>query len=148
MSPALCSSLCLVLLNSIFLSYPVLQASTGTGREAGSTLRRSRTWASAMSNSAGQFGRQLASFVRSNTWRCTYTNQRTCFGNLEQVHNDIHNILGGTSGEMATILYAGFDPLFWLHHCQLDRALWLFQNNNGQWDGRSEYHTASSADPL
>jgi hypothetical protein len=64
----------------------------------------------------------------------------SCFGNLEQVHNDIHNILGGTSGEMATILYAGFDPLFWLHHCQLDRALWLFQNNNGQWQGDSECH--------
>jgi hypothetical protein len=30
-----------------------------------------------MSNSASQFGRQLASFVRSNTWRCTYTNTRT-----------------------------------------------------------------------
>ena len=25
----------------------------------------------------------------------------SCFGNLEQVHNDIHNILGGTAGEMA-----------------------------------------------
>lgn len=54
-----------------------------------------------MSQSSGQFGRQLASFVRSGTWRCTYTNSHTCFGNLEQVHNDIHNILGGTTGEMA-----------------------------------------------
>lgn len=38
----------------------------------------------------------------------------------------------------STILYAGFDPLFWLHHCQLDRALWLFQNNNGQWNGQGK----------
>lgn len=114
-------------------------ASTGTGRQAGAILKRARNWASAMSNSAGQFGRQLSSFVRSGTWRCTYTNSRTCFGNLEQVHNDIHNILGGTGGEMATILYAGFDPLFWLHHCQLDRALWLFQKNSPQWVGAENY---------
>lgn len=25
----------------------------------------------------------------------------SCMGNLEQVHNDIHNIMGGTGGEMA-----------------------------------------------
>lgn len=54
-----------------------MQASTGTGRSAGAMLKRARNWASAMSNSASQFGRQLASFVRSNTWRCTYTNTRT-----------------------------------------------------------------------
>jgi hypothetical protein len=58
---------------------------------------------------------------------------------LEQVHNDIHNIMGGTGGEMATILYAGFDPLFWLHHCQLDRALWLYQSNNGGFQGEANY---------
>jgi hypothetical protein len=53
------------------------QASTGTGRSAGAYLKRARNWASAMSNGAGQFGRQLASFVRSGSWRCTYTNTRT-----------------------------------------------------------------------
>jgi hypothetical protein len=26
---------------------------------------------------------------------------RSCFGNLEQVHNDVHNIMGGTGGDMA-----------------------------------------------
>ena len=39
---------------------------------------------------------------------------------------------------MATVPYAGFDPLFWLHHCMVDRVLWLFQNNGGQWGGASE----------
>jgi len=38
----------------------------------------------------------------------------------------------------STVLYAGFDPLFWLHHCMIDRVLWLFQNNGGQWMGSSE----------
>jgi hypothetical protein len=39
---------------------------------------------------------------------------------------------------MATVPYASFDPLFWLHHCMVDRVLWLFQNNGGQWGGASE----------
>jgi hypothetical protein len=34
-----------------------------------------------------------------------------------------------------TVLYAGFDPLFWLHHTMVDKVLWLFQNNGGQWMG-------------
>lgn len=38
-----------------------------------------------------------------------------------------------------TVLYAGFDPLFWLHHCMVDKVLWLFQNNGGQWMGASRY---------
>jgi hypothetical protein len=36
------------------------------------------------------------------------------------------------------VLYAGFDPLFWLHHCMVDKVLWLFQNNGGQWMGARE----------
>jgi hypothetical protein len=36
------------------------------------------------------------------------------------------------------VLYAGFDPLFWLHHSMVDRILWLFQNNGGQWMGARE----------
>jgi len=38
--------------------------------------------------------------------------------------------------------YAGFDPIFWLHHCMVDRVLWLFQNNGGQWGGSSEWRAA------
>jgi hypothetical protein len=37
----------------------------------------------------------------SNTWRCTYLTGIGCTGNLESTHNEIHNILGGTQGEMA-----------------------------------------------
>lgn len=47
-----------------------------------------------------------------------------------------------------TVIYAGFDPLFWLHHCMVDRVLWLFQNNGGQWMGASECYTASQYKAL
>jgi len=64
------------------------------------TLRGS-TWAQTMSRSARRFGMEMASFLRSNTWRCTYLTGVGCTGNLESTHNEIHNMLGGTQGEMA-----------------------------------------------
>jgi tyrosinase len=39
---------------------------------------------------------------------------------LEQVHNDVHNYVGGT---MADISVSPSDPIFWMHHSNIDR-LW------------------------
>ncbi|KAF3922528.1 Tyrosinase [Orbilia brochopaga] len=59
---------------------------------------------------------------------------------LEYIHNNIHNWTGGFDnymGHMAEIPAAGFDPIFWLHHCNVDRqfALWqaLNVNNSKNW---------------
>jgi tyrosinase len=49
-------------------------------------------------------------------------------------HNDIHGAVGGLMGSFNT---AGLDPLFWLHHCNIDR-LWEV------WRGRP----GSSGDPT
>jgi tyrosinase len=38
-------------------------------------------------------------------------------------HGLVHGYVGGESGLMAQFSTAGLDPLFWLHHCNLDR-LW------------------------
>ncbi|KAF8464457.1 common central domain of tyrosinase-domain-containing protein [Kalaharituber pfeilii] len=56
---------------------------------------------------------------------------------VEHYHNSIHNYSGTdfsvdpkikkpVEGQMSHNSVAGFDPLFWLHHCQVDRiyALW------------------------
>ena len=42
---------------------------------------------------------------------------------VEGLHNQIHGLLGG---HMASVPFAAFDPMFWLHHTNLDRleALW------------------------
>lgn len=43
-------------------------------------------------------------------------------GRLEQTpHNDIHNALGGREGWMANADKAAQDPIFWLHHTNIDR---------------------------
>lgn len=34
----------------------------------------------------------------------------------------------------STLKFGGFDPLFWIHHTMIDRALWLYQNNRGGWE--------------
>lgn len=38
-------------------------------------------------------------------------------------HNAVHRMVGGDSGFMGDPLLAGLDPIFWLHHCNIDR-LW------------------------
>jgi hypothetical protein len=46
-------------------------------------------------------------------------------------HNYVHRSVGGDMGDFAT---AGLDPIFWAHHCNVDRVWWLWLNQGG---GRS-----------
>jgi tyrosinase len=32
---------------------------------------------------------------------------------------------------MGTIVFAGFDPIFWAHHCMIDRIWYLWQLRHG-----------------
>jgi tyrosinase len=63
-------------------------------------------------------------------------------GMLEQTpHNDVHSEVGGDMGAFAT---AGLDPVFWMHHANIDRlwVVWLGQdvtenpNPAGAWGTR------------
>lgn len=109
-----------------------------TGSRSGGTHRASR-WAASMERNSYSYSRQMGSFVRSQNWGCTFAGGSRCSGNLENTHNSIHSTLGSGGGEMNTIAYAAFDPIFWLHHAQIDRCLWLFQNNGGHWREASSY---------
>ena len=52
-------------------------------------------------------------------------------GALESVpHNRVHTRLGGSNGFMAFPDTAALDPIFWLHHCNVDR-LWEVWRNQG-----------------
>nr|POE68798.1 tyrosinase [Quercus suber] len=56
-----------------------------------------------------------------------------CSNSLEAIHNTIHNTAGGpgsstvSSGHMTYLSLAAFDPIFWLHHCNVDRLFALWQ---------------------
>jgi len=49
-------------------------------------------------------------------WKAASTAGRA--GNVESPHNSVHVALGFP---MSTVKYAAFDPMFWLHHCNVDR---------------------------
>ncbi|KAF3921752.1 Tyrosinase [Arthrobotrys entomopaga] len=58
------------------------------------------------------------------------------YGSLEEVHGAVHMAVGKSydggeiPGTMAPIDYSGFDPIFWLHHANIDRQFAMWQNMN------------------
>ncbi|KAK1999196.1 Di-copper centre-containing protein [Colletotrichum falcatum] len=50
----------------------------------------------------------------------------TEWGSLEDIHNAIHNYTGG-GGHMSDPAVAAFDPIFWLHHVNIDRLFAIWQ---------------------
>ncbi len=66
---------------------------------------------------------------------------------LESPHNSIHLATGGydapgydrspidgANGDMGENDTAGLDPIFFFHHCNVDRMFWLWQKQNGHED--------------
>jgi tyrosinase len=53
---------------------------------------------------------------------------------LEGFHNDIHTMCGnggdGRTGHMGLTEYAAFDPIFWMHHTNIDRIFAIWQALN------------------
>lgn len=57
---------------------------------------------------------------------------------LEDIHDQIHGWTGGTNpspppdgGDMGSVATAAFDPIFWSHHCMIDRIWYLWQLRQG-----------------
>ena len=53
-------------------------------------------------------------------------------GSLENVpHGAVHGGVGGLSGWMSSFEFAGQDPIFWLHHANIDRLweVWMHQGS-------------------
>ncbi|KAI4171467.1 MAG: hypothetical protein LQ343_004205 [Gyalolechia ehrenbergii] len=48
------------------------------------------------------------------------------YNSIENMHNGIH-MLVGNGGHMSNIPYSSFDPIFWLHHANVDRLFALWQ---------------------
>jgi tyrosinase len=56
--------------------------------------------------------------VLANTDFITFQTQ------LESLHGAVHMWVGGTMGDIAV---AAYDPVFWAHHCMIDRLWYLWQ---------------------
>lgn len=48
------------------------------------------------------------------------------YNSIENMHNAIH-LLVGNGGHMADVPYSAFDPIFWLHHTNVDRLFAIWQ---------------------
>lgn len=69
-------------------------------------------------------------------------------------HNPVHNLIGG---RMSSVTYSPLDPLFWVHHANIDRlwAAWIAAGNgrrmpattNSYWTGSFSYGPAIRSMP-
>jgi tyrosinase len=63
---------------------------------------------------------------------------------LEALHGTIHQVIGGEDGHMGVSEVSSFDPIFWLHHCQVDRLMSLWHAlNPGKWVPPPDNSTAN-----
>src|SRR4051812_28508064 len=74
----------------------------------------------------------LASEITALGSITSYTNFTAA---LEDYHNDFHSWTGGQSGAgkvetMSDIMRSPADPLFWMHHAQIDRIWSIWQQNH------------------
>ncbi len=61
---------------------------------------------------------------------------------LEHVHNFVHNWVGGA---MAAIPTAPADPIFWMHHTNVDRLWWQLQQSPA---GQGKHPNLSGKDAV
>ncbi|KAI9508871.1 photo-regulated tyrosinase [Russula earlei] len=93
---------------------------------------------------------------RVHTWPAFSNHTRGDGGStsnsLEALHDEVHGTVGGR-GHMSDPSVAAFDPIFFLHHCNVDRLLSLWEAvNPGQWvtrgpaDSRGTFTIPANAD--
>jgi len=63
-------------------------------------------------------------------------------GLLESYHGTVHNWVGGTMGD---ITVSPADPLFWMHHAEIDRIWSVWQANPAN---AGKFPTLSGADAV
>ncbi|KAK3372444.1 hypothetical protein B0H63DRAFT_551021 [Podospora didyma] len=73
------------------------------------------------------------SLFSNNAWIPLLNN--VSYDSLESLHDTVHNLAGGgglgqpnaQGGHMSYIPYSAFDPIFFLHHCMVDRIFTMWQ---------------------
>jgi tyrosinase len=83
----------------------------------------------------------------SGHWNNTKSTKDAMVVSLETPHNSIHLAVGGfdvgdahlspipgANGDMGENNTAGFDPIFYFHHCNIDRVFWLWQRRHKSTD--------------
>jgi len=111
-----------------FHSWPTtLRHPTSSRPDAQSNVAQLR---SRLAGAQGQISRDTNRLFSIETWPL-FSNHSVGSGgssnSLESIHDTIH-VLVGASGHMGNVPVAAFDPIFFLHHCQVDRLLALWSS--------------------
>lgn len=46
---------------------------------------------------------------------------------IQDIHDRLHPWTGGDTGDMSSVATSAYDPIFWAHHCMIDRIWYLWQ---------------------
>ncbi|KAG8816710.1 hypothetical protein FRC19_011858 [Serendipita sp. 401] len=67
---------------------------------------------------------------------------------LQQIHDAMHDFIGGIydGGHMAYIPFAAFDPIFWLHHAQVDRITDQWYRQRQLWAPEADHSPFRNSD--
>jgi len=68
----------------------------------------------------------LASIAAAAPTALSQTTFNNFTGALEAIHDSVHVWVGGSMGVIST---APADPIFWMHHANIDRLWWQWQNS-------------------
>ncbi|KAI0009769.1 Di-copper centre-containing protein [Xylariaceae sp. FL0662B] len=60
-------------------------------------------------------------------WIPSGVDNNSTYDSIESLHDSIHIIGGGVYGHLAIIAYSAFDPVFFLHHTNVDRIFAMWQ---------------------
>ena len=78
-------------------------------------------------------GRNVISRIQQNPDYASYGGSNPGGGELEQTpHNFIHRWVGGAKDSNMVQTFSPMDPIFWMHHCNIDRLYsnWLSRPNH------------------
>ena len=125
------------------LRYPTSDATDATSQQAACV--------SAFDNIRQSLQDQVYQLFTTCTDYLHFSNDRagssttSCHNSLEGIHNTIHTTTGGvpsttvkTVGHMYYLATAAFDPVFWLHHCNVDRIFAMWQTLHSDSYGSSQ----------
>jgi tyrosinase len=86
---------------------------------------------------------QLASIVSGTTSAMAKTTYDTFSAPINGIHGGVHIWVGGTMSDASV---SPADPVFWLHHANLDRLWWTWYNNPAA--GNHQNPSLSGADAV
>lgn len=113
------------------LRYPTSDASSGSSQE--------EAMVNAIDNVKGNLQDQIYNLLTACNDYLSFSNDAagssssSCANSIEGIHNTIHTTTGGpgssgvSGGHMTYLPLAAFDPVFWLHHANVDRLFALWQ---------------------